>query len=100
MQKTFSSPLVGSNTNNSKDTDKDNTIKRQPSNISDYKFALGGRGDKDVNNTRVDYQLQQGLVGNDYISSLVAHTSYFRNDDVINFIMELDSRIGSTVSDE
>ena len=53
---------------------------------SELKFALGGNENK---SKRVDYQLQQGLIGNDYFSSLVAHTSYFRNEDVINFIMEL-----------
>lgn len=52
---------------------------------SEIMFPLGGKSG------RVDFQLQQGLIGNDYLSSLNAHTTYFSNDDVINFIIEVAS---------
>jgi len=93
MQKTFYAP-IGNNNNQSPETDKD-IMKRQGSStvpLSEFKFALGG--DKNMN-ARVDYQLQQGLVGNDYLSSLVAHTSYFRNVDVISFIIELHCAVNT-----
>lgn len=45
-------------------------------------FALGG-----ASNPRVDYKLQIGLVDNEYLSALSAHTSYFTNVDILQFIV-------------
>uniref|UniRef100_A0A7S2L9M1 DDHD domain-containing protein n=2 Tax=Leptocylindrus danicus TaxID=163516 RepID=A0A7S2L9M1_9STRA len=45
-------------------------------------FALGG-----ASNPRVDYCLQLGLVDNEYLSALTAHTSYFTNGDILQFIV-------------
>ena len=72
-----------STTNEDKSKDESRNLRRK---TLELKFALGGSKSK---NRRVDYQLQQGLIGNDYFSSLVAHTSYFRNEDIIDFIIEL-----------
>jgi len=45
-------------------------------------FALGGRS------SRVDYQIQQGIAENEYLSAVTAHSSYFRNNDVLDFIIQ------------
>lgn len=47
-----------------------------------YKFALGGRSD------RIDFQLQQNALDNEYLSAITAHTSYFSNEDMIDFMIE------------
>jgi len=82
MQKTFSGPKLNVDKSPDENVDKKQNSASIPS--SEFKFALGG-----FSNTRVDYQLQQGLVENDYVSSLAAHTSYFRNDDVTSFVIGL-----------
>eukprot|EP00978_Attheya_sp_CCMP212_P003395 scaffold7002_cov50-Attheya_sp.AAC.2 len=47
-----------------------------------HKFKLGGSSD------RVDYVLQPGVIDNEYISAVTAHSSYFRNHDVLDFIIQ------------
>jgi len=64
-----------------------NEKKRSQMEIKNLYFALGGES----RGGRVDFQIQQGLIGNNYVSSLLAHTCYFRTEDVINFIIELAS---------
>ncbi|CAB9516223.1 SEC23-interacting protein [Seminavis robusta] len=46
-------------------------------------FPLGGKS------SRVDYQLQRGVVDNEYISAVMAHSSYFVNTDVLDFFIDL-----------
>jgi hypothetical protein len=58
------------------------TTSGQKSPKKEIKFALGGRS------SRVDYQIQQGIVENEYISAVTAHSTYFRNSDVLDFIIE------------
>lgn len=53
----------------------------------DIQFALGGK------NTRVDFQLQPGVVDNEYISAVAAHSSYFSSNDVLEKIIDLGSGI-------
>ena len=50
-------------------------------------FDLGGDC-----NPRVDYQLQQGLLTNEMMSSITAHTGYFTNDDLLSFIVRQVSK--------
>ena len=50
-------------------------------------FALGGDC-----NPRVDYALQQGILSNEMMSSITAHTSYFTNDDVLGLIVRQVSK--------
>jgi DDHD domain. len=50
------------------------------------KFALGGKSE------RVDYQLQPGVVENEYISAVSAHTSYWMNDDLLEFFIQCANR--------
>ena len=47
----------------------------------DCSFQLGGRS------TRVDFQIQPGVIDNEYLSAVTAHSSYFSNDDVVDFII-------------
>jgi HD superfamily phosphohydrolase YqeK len=54
----------------------------QRSEKKEVNFALGGRSG------RVDYQIQQGIVENEYLSAVTAHSTYFRNSDVLDFIIE------------
>jgi len=44
-------------------------------------FRLGGRS------TRVDFQIQPGVIDNEYLSAVTAHSSYFANDDIVDFII-------------
>lgn len=55
-------------------------LKRGP-----LKFALGGASD------RVDYCLQPGVIENEYLSAVSAHSCYFINSDVIDFVADLSS---------
>lgn len=47
------------------------------------KFALGGKSE------RVDFQLQPGVIDNEYFSAVMAHSSYFSNGDIIDFLLDL-----------
>ncbi len=47
-----------------------------------WKFPLGGHS------TRVDYQLQPGVVENEYLAAISAHNTYMRNDDLLEFWIE------------
>ena len=42
---------------------------------------------KDRLQERLDFQLREGIVENQYLSSLFAHTSYWGNADVLLFIL-------------
>ena len=65
-------------------------IKRGP-----LKFALGGHSD------RIDYSLQPGVIENEYLSAVSAHSSYFVNQDVIDFVMDLTEALpGQPAVDE
>ena len=44
-------------------------------------FRLGGR------TSRVDFQIQPGVIDNEYLSAVTAHSGYFSNDDIIDFII-------------
>lgn len=46
-------------------------------------FPLAGK------QRRVDFQLQPNLIDNEYISAVTAHSSYWGNTDVINYIIDL-----------
>ena len=46
-------------------------------------FALGGKSN------RIDYSIQPGVIENEYFSAVSAHSSYFVNPDVIDFILDL-----------
>lgn len=48
-------------------------------------FPLGGKSE------RVDFQLQPGVIDNEYVSAVTAHASYFSNKDVMDFLIELTS---------
>lgn len=47
-----------------------------------YKFPLGGKSE------RVDYQLQTGVIDNEYISAVTAHSTYLYNPDFLEFLTE------------
>ena len=49
----------------------------------ELKFALGGKSD------RIDFQLQPGVIDNEYISAVTAHSTYFSNNDCLDFIIDL-----------
>lgn len=51
-------------------------------------FRLGGR------TPRVDFQIQPGVIDNEYLSAVTAHSGYFSNDDIIDFII-FETRTGS-----
>jgi len=63
----------------SKQTDKD---KDRHSKKSIFKFALGGKS------ARVDYQLQPGIVENEYLSAISVHNSYWNNEDLHKFLIQ------------
>lgn len=49
------------------------------------RFPLGGKSD------RVDYQLQPNLIDNEYLSAVLAHSGYWTNTDVIDYMIDLTS---------
>jgi hypothetical protein len=53
---------------------------------TELRFPLAGRGD------RLDYQLQPRVIDNEYLSAVTAHSSYFTNTDITDFIMDLVQR--------
>lgn len=55
----------------------------------EIKFSLGGR------TTRVDYQLQTGIVENEYLSAVTAHGCYFTNEDLLEFLIEISSKVAA-----
>lgn len=73
------------------DTNTSNNVDRgsiAASAISDgnIRFPLAGRSG------RLDYQLQPRVIDSEYISAVTAHSSYFQNSDVIDFVMDLVQR--------
>ena len=44
-------------------------------------FKLGGKTD------RVDFQIQPGVIDNEYLSAVTAHSSYFSCEDVVDFLI-------------
>ena len=44
-------------------------------------FALGGES------TRVDFQMQPDVIDNEYLSAVSAHSSYFVNEDLVDFLI-------------
>jgi hypothetical protein len=56
-------------------------------------FKLGGR------TSRVDFQIQPGVIDNEYLSAVTAHSGYFTNDDIIDFII-FQTRLGAEVDKE
>ena len=55
----------------------------------EIKFPLGGRS------ARVDYQLQTGIVENEYLSAVTAHGCYFTNDDLLEFCIDLSAKVAA-----
>ena len=51
-------------------------------------FRLGGK------TSRVDFQIQPQVIDNEYLSAVTAHSGYFSNDDIIDFII-FQTRIDS-----
>ena len=49
-------------------------------------FPLGGKSQ------RVDYQLQKGVVDNEYLSAITAHSTYFVNTDFLDFVANIGSK--------
>jgi len=45
------------------------------------KFPLGGLSD------RVDFSLQTEIIKNDYVNAVTAHSSYFTNNDILDFLI-------------
>lgn len=56
--------------------------KNDDNNDGELKFALGGMS------SRVDYHLQTGVIENEYISAVTAHSGYFSNEDVLDFLIQ------------
>jgi len=56
-------------------------------------FPLGGRSN------RLDYQLQPGVIDNEYITAVTAHSTYFQNTDIIDFIMDVAGQEEDVVID-
>jgi len=52
----------------------------------EIKFALGGR------TGRVDYQLQPGVIENEYLSAISAHGGYFCHEDLLDFLIGLSGK--------
>lgn len=51
------------------------------------RFPLGGRS------SRLDYQLQPNLIDNEYIKAVTAHSTYFQQTDIIDFVIDITGQI-------
>jgi hypothetical protein len=49
----------------------------------EIRFPLGGR------TGRLDFQLQPNVIDSEYVSAVLAHSSYFSNTDVIDYTIDL-----------
>mmetsp|Transcript_224 Transcript_224/g.283 ORF Transcript_224/g.283 Transcript_224/m.283 type:complete len:528 (-) Transcript_224:50-1633(-) len=58
------------------------------------KFALGG------NSPRVDFVLQPGVIENEYLSAVSAHSVYFNNQDIFDFIIDLTTSTPPSTQDD
>ena len=64
--------------------DEDKAMKEASSSFEGpLRFYLAGRND------RLDFQLQPRVIDNDYVSAVLAHSSYFSNKDVTDYIIDL-----------
>lgn len=64
-------------------TNSETTLKRKKTKgPAVYNFALGGVSD------RVDFQLQTSVIDNEYISAVSAHSTYWTNNDLLNFVIQ------------
>lgn len=57
------------------------------------RFPLGGKS------RRLDYQLQPSLIDNEYIKAVTAHSTYFQNTDVIDFVIDITEKVDQEVID-
>jgi hypothetical protein len=64
---------------------KEEASKKAGSDTGPLRFNLAGRKD------RLDYQLQPRVIDSEYLSAVMAHSSYFANTDVIDYIIDLTS---------
>ena len=69
--------------NNNKKAKNDVTASPSGDKLS---FPLAGRS------RRLDFQLQPRVIDSEYISAVTAHSSYFDNSDVMDFVMDLIQR--------
>lgn len=63
-------------------TEEGGKRKKTKSSPPTYNFALGGKS------ARVDLQLQTGVIDNEYVSAVLAHSTYWTNDDFLNFFIQ------------
>ena len=66
--------------------DERNGVKRakeEEEEESPLTFPLAGR------QRRLDFQLQPSLIDNEYISAVTAHSSYWGNTDVVDYVIDL-----------
>eukprot|EP00531_Pseudo-nitzschia_arenysensis_P009879 CAMPEP_0116120120 /NCGR_PEP_ID=MMETSP0329-20121206/3010_1 /TAXON_ID=697910 /ORGANISM="Pseudo-nitzschia arenysensis, Strain B593" /LENGTH=689 /DNA_ID=CAMNT_0003613877 /DNA_START=117 /DNA_END=2189 /DNA_ORIENTATION=+ len=73
-------PDEGTNKSNSSSNDSNN-------NNDTLRFPLAGRS------TRLDYQLQPNLIDNEYIKAVTAHSTYFQQTDIIDFVIDITEQI-------
>jgi hypothetical protein len=55
-------------------------------------FALGGKSD------RIDYCLQPGVIENEYFAAVTAHSCYFANPDIVDFVLDLTVGLPESVA--
>ncbi|KAL3923984.1 MAG: hypothetical protein SGILL_001322 [Bacillariaceae sp.] len=75
--------IDNANENNNKQAKTDNSSSPSGDKLS---FPLAGRS------RRLDFQLQPRVIDSEYISAVTAHSSYFDNSDVMEFVMDLIQR--------
>jgi len=63
------------------------------SNNDALRFPLGGKSE------RLDYQLQPSLIDNEYVKAVTAHSTYFQQTDIIDFVIDITGQADSEVID-
>lgn len=77
----------------SDEMDIDGPTTSDDSNNDALRFPLGGKSE------RLDFQLQPSLIDNEYVKSVTAHSTYFQQTDIIDFVIDITGQIDREVID-
>ncbi len=81
------SKAVEKSASNDSDEKTSNSNNSNNENSDALRFPLGGKS------ARLDYQLQPSLIDNEYVRAVTAHSTYFQQLDIIDFVIDITGQI-------
>lgn len=69
------------------------TLPSDSDNYEGMTFPLAGRS------PRLDYQMQHGVIDNEYLKAVSAHSTYFHNTDIVDFVIDIAGQSNTEVID-